>query len=277
MTLMDGERASWTGRDTVMVGAVRALRYLIMSLTTSCASEKRFHQPDGSMLRSSYLVHWTGIELTTASDFVCRLVSFYDNGLYLSPPKYPDTIRGVGNQELLLPVIPMICFTEIHIHETMQHTREYGTLGIGFKRNFLLELGASPVFYVLSASKGIVNTNITQIRSLVCPAYYPALDVILAYFKPMNKPDESALEHYEEHEWRIVEAGDGIPLPEQFQWVYLANGQRRRTLRFKPEDVAVIIFPDAETRATALSDPKLADRFSIQTPMMLDYEACLEM
>lgn len=236
------------------------------------------------MLRSTFLVHWTGKDFDFGKDlteevrdrYVERLVSLYTNGLYLSEPKTSDIVRGVGKKDLHLPRLPIVCFTEIQIHRSATFARDYGRLGLGFRRDYLMRQGANPVFYLQSANQGIVNTNVSSIYRIVGNgAKRNSLDVILAYFKPMSKPDEKALEFYEEHEWRIVDARGGIALPREFKDIQV-GGKRCRSWGFAPEEVALVVFPDAATRAKAFRNVELSKYFADETPMMVDFDACSE-
>lgn len=43
---------------------------------------------------------------------------------------------------------PVVCFCDIPAHDLDIHTEKYGRFGIAFKKDFLVERGATPVFYV---------------------------------------------------------------------------------------------------------------------------------
>lgn len=230
--------------------------------------------------RSDYLVHWTGRGLppcdTTEGiqQHVDRLVSIFEHGLHLSVPESADVLRSVYPDDVVLPHLPCICFTELRIRNTVHLAKDYGKMGIGYRREYLMIYGANPVFYLPSGRFGIVNTNMSQLRQLVMPQFASAAAVILAYCKPMNRICEDQLVYYEEHEWRIVQAPAGIPLPAEFTW---NDDHTRMSFRFDTREVQVIVFPSAEVRARAIANEFLRDVFKAKMPMMLDYDACLEL
>jgi hypothetical protein len=47
---------------------------------------------------------------------------------------------------------PGVCFCDIPLADLKIHTRKYGPFGIAFQKQFLLQRGASPVFYVAGSS-----------------------------------------------------------------------------------------------------------------------------
>jgi hypothetical protein len=230
--------------------------------------------------RSNFLVHWTGRGLLgceTAEGIqqhVERLASIYREGLHLSVPRTADSLRSVSPNDVDLPHLPCICFTELRIRNAVRFASDYGTMGIGFRREYLMKKGANPVFYLQSARSGIVNTNMSQLRNIVKPKFISAAEIILAYCKPMNRICEEDLVYYEEHEWRIVQASGGIPLPSEFKQ---DTSGGRMSFHFDPAEVQVIILPNPEVRAKALAHGYLSDVFKTRIPMMLDYDACSEL
>lgn len=208
-------------------------------------------------IRSNLIVHWTGRGLPDCNtpDGVCeyveRLASVYREGLHLSLPESTDILRSVNPNDVALPHLPCICFTELRIRDAVRFATDYGKMGIGFRREYLMKYGANPVFYLQSASFGIVNTNMSELRKIVKQEYLPAADVILAYCKPMNRICEEAMVYYEEHEWRIVQASGGIQLPIEFK---LNISRNIMSFHFDPREVQIIVLPNSEVRAKALED-----------------------
>jgi hypothetical protein len=206
--------------------------------------------------------------------YVDRLVSIFQQGLYLSVPDTADVLRSVNPDDVALPHLPCICFTELRMRDAVHLAKDYGRMGIGFRREYLMKHGANPVFYLPSGRFGIVNTNMSQLSQLVKPQFSSAADVILAYCKPMNRICDEQLVYYEEHEWRIVQAPAGIPLPSEFTW---DDSHARMSFRFDTREVQVIVFPSAEVRAKVIANELLRNVFKVNMPMMLDYDACLEL
>lgn len=169
---------------------------------------------------SDILIHWTSKELSqqdlsdpkVQDTYVELLWSICSKGLKFSSNN-ADVVVGV-NCHTIIPTRPIICFTELRLSQTQNHARRYGSLGIGFRREFLMTWGANPVFYMQSKNQGIVNTNLNGLASLKDKPI--GLDVFLSYVKPMGEPCSDQYTYYEESEWRIVASRFGSQLPERF-------------------------------------------------------------
>jgi hypothetical protein len=231
-------------------------------------------------IRSNLLIHWTGKDLLDCAtdegiqQHVDRLASIYREGLHLSVPRIEDILCSVNPNDATLPNLPCICFSELRIRNADRLASDYGKMGIGFRREYLMKYGANPVFYLQSADSGIVNTNISQLREIVKPEFVPAANVILAYCKPMKRKGEEDLSHYEDHEWRIVQTIGGIPLPLEFKQ---GATDGKMSFQFDHAEVQVIIFPNPEVRTKALARGYLCDVMKGRMPMMLDHDACSEL
>jgi len=230
--------------------------------------------------RSNFLVHWTGKDLLSCDtdegiqQHIDRLASIYSGGLHLSVPPTEDILCSVNPNDATLPNLPCICFSELRIRNADRFASDYGRMGIGFRREYLMKYGANPVFYLQSADSGIINTNISQLLKIVKPKFVGAAKVIHAYCKPMNRKGEKKLSHYEDHEWRIVQATGGIPLPPEFK---MDASSGKMSFYFDPSEVQVIIFPNNKVRTRALSNDYLNDVLMTRMPMMLDHDACSEL
>lgn len=224
-------------------------------------------------LHSEILVHWTprllaGHSITneTQREYVVLLRNIYENGIRFSIPKAPDVVVGV-NCHTILPTLPIICFTEIKLADVHRHTSQYGSLGIGFRREFLMRWGANPVFYMQSKNQGIVNTNLSSLAGL--DSKPDGLDVFLSYVKPMGEPCSDQYPYYEEMEWRMVAAKFHEQWPERFEE---RNGAV--WFRFKPEEVTLLVLPNETTRKLAFEDHSLSEAFKNHMPMMADTTDC---
>ena len=226
------------------------------------------------MQHSEILVHWTSRQLARQSPsevniqdgYVALLRNIYLKGLRFSHPCNPDVVAGV-NCHTELPTLPIICFTEIRLSQTQEHVRQYGGLGIGFRREFLMAWGANPVFYMQSKRQGIVNTNLSGLATLENKP--KGLDVFLSYVKPMGEPSSDQYPYYDESEWRMVACKLGDQWPERF-----TEAEEDVWFRFKPEEVALLAFPNEATRRKALHDSQVVDIFGDHVPMMVDTSDC---
>ena len=222
------------------------------------------------------LIHWTSRQLAeqdpaksnVQDEYMALLHSIYSNGLRFTCPSTPDVVFGV-NCKTELPTLPIICFTELRLSRVQEHACQYGGLGIGFRRKFLMAWGANPVFYMQSKNQGIVNTNLSGLAALQKKA--KELRVFLSYVKPMGKPCSDQYHFYNESEWRIVACKLGDRWPERF----VETEENVVWFRFKPEEVALLAFPNAATRKRALVDSQLVGIFKDHMPMMVDTSDCM--
>lgn len=240
-------------------------------------------QNDGVHPRT--LIHWTGRELA-GEGYVERLLSIYRHGLWCKPPDSSDRVRCVGGSEFELPRTGVVCFTELGLDNSDLHVEKYGTLGIGFRREYLLKCGANPVFYVQNGEHGIANTNLAILNAVVnnslitrgIPGGFSAADAtgalrsLLSYFKPMSRDDSAeegaVLDSYNELEWRIapspMKASDGSILTPDF----FVRTDGLWEFRFDPEEVTLLIVPDAQVKNFVLRDPRLKKFFSNDRPLI---------
>lgn len=190
-------------------------------------------------------------------------------------------IYGVDQNEYAVPVSPlgMVCFTEVGLDRVVAHGGQYGSMGIGLDRDWLLARGANPVLYIQSARQGIINSNMPlfqQLDSLLAsaPMLRRAMLQFLTYIKPMSELGEPTLRHYDDMEWRIVPAR--MTVPETQTEVLPACFVERRDgiyVPFAPREVQLLVTPDEETRRLILADHTLQECFRIHLPMMIDFTA----
>ena len=246
--------------------ALRALPASLLAMPFARIEMKSSH--------SEILIHWTSRELSkksssdaiTQDEYVILLYSIYSRGLKFSSPKEPDIVVGV-NCRTEIPTLPIICFTELHLSHAQEHAKQYGSLGIGFNREFLMKWGANPVFYMQSKNQGIVNTNLSRLTKL--KSMHVGLDVFLSYVKPMGAPNSDQYFYYDEFEWRMVACKLGNQWPERF-----VESDGDIWFKFKPSEVSLIAWPNEATRRKGLADPKLADFFNDHMPMIVDTSDC---
>jgi hypothetical protein len=166
-------------------------------------------------VHSDFLVHWTGWDLdceydpnwhccdkSSASDplceeYVARLRSTLQFGLWLTERSDPP-FRS-GDQEICIPTIPKVCFTELKLSESRHHARRYGRLGIGVKRPYLFDRLGRPLAYFGYAT---AKNNDAFLRACASDLTDQRL---LNFFKPMNSDaDQLNYDLYSESEWRIL-------------------------------------------------------------------------
>lgn len=75
-----------------------------------------------------------------------------------------DRLGSVCNETMYAP--PMVCFCDIPVDDLELHMNKYSRFGLSFEKRFLIERGATPVFYVAKGSRVTVLEDI-MIRSIL--------------------------------------------------------------------------------------------------------------
>lgn len=108
----------------------------------------------GLRLHRRQLFHWIGSDLERdrklnaeqrAQKYVQYLRGSLQQGLWLKLPRKPETF---GPRDEFRLQSPICCFTETMLDEIEFHNREYGRLGLGFPKRFVLAQGGRPVNYI---------------------------------------------------------------------------------------------------------------------------------
>lgn len=221
-------------------------------------------------IHSKILVHWTGKDIEDSSKpdkaqlYFERLKDDCQKGLFLKRTN-ENVIRGKKIKDLL-----RICFTEIRLSHAQTHAERYGKLGIGFTRDFIMNKGGRPVIYIpYKAETCLLENSIGNAyeNSKNSEEIHRSLKWILAYVKRMS--DKNGEDYYEEMEWRLVY--DESPNNKHF-----TKGEKKGIyrLKFKADDIKVIIFPDEKTKQMSLDDKTIKKFFSKHTPIMATLENC---
>ena len=124
--------------------------------------------------KSEYLVHWTGKDIctdvvaltsSTRIQYIQRLESSLRTGLWMN--RVTDGLssrNAVGDPGVVLTFSnPMTCFTEVRLTQSVEHTRKYGLLGLGFSREFLLARDGLPVIYLRNGQRDFYTSLLYQI------------------------------------------------------------------------------------------------------------------
>jgi hypothetical protein len=188
-----------------------------------------------------------------------------------------ETIHGRQNRSIEAK-ISRICFSEVRLSQAENHARQYGKLGIGFHRDFVLERMGNPVLYVQNGKNGVLIENLHRVATFLLKKEklkedeetHGSLEIVLGYVKNMSHQNDPDLKFYEEMEWRIVHLshlmGKYIVEEDASQHFY--------RLTLDPEDIKIIVFPDDETMKMAVSDPDISDFFNQNFPMMTTLADC---
>jgi hypothetical protein len=230
-------------------------------------------------IHSAFLVHWTGKDFKTTDanirlHYLERLKDYYSSGLFM---KMGNEIIMGSNGKAIDSYISRICFSEIRLSQAQNHADLYGKLGIGFHRDFVIERMGGPVFYIQNGVKGVIIEHFDILHGFLANNHHKdmlsRLQVIMGYLKNMSDPGKIDLNYYEEMEWRVVhlQCLEG----KYIDPIDIKMGTFR--LKFNPDDVKLIVFPDLETKKMALNDSFLTECFNRFLPMMTTISECINL
>jgi hypothetical protein len=228
------------------------------------------------MARSNYLVHWTGKTFVTdpkrlsnsdRGKYLKRLRDILQQGFWMTRPKEGLIGRNVrqptrGSSVSFSYDATMTCFTELRLSQSIDHAGEYGLLGIGVDRKYVLDRCGGPVHYVRNHIDDEIVGAFADLRAWIagqnrerrpgCERADQSIKYLGTFFKGMSEKSRDDFRFLDENEWRVVytplqvEAGNILPT---------GKSKPAFRLRLGPEDIRIIVFPDYDTRAMALSDP----------------------
>lgn len=270
-------------------------------------------------IHSDFLIHWTGkdIEETHNSnswddgiysktdcpalinDYIRRLKDILKYGFWMTH----DTVQYEQIAEA--PPVPQTCFTELKLSQARKHARQYGRLGIGVKRLYVLDRGGRPVIYY-----GMGDSRLNGFKDDTLHRGDPFLEAcktdlndkaLLNFFKPMQDARPLNYSLYGESEWRILGHDPKrakAKCPKDFPEYYdrLSGTQRDKLKCLLPLDsedltdykaepwLGMIIYPSLKVKHAARADEAINKRIKeiIQKqrteknmwPIELDLDAC---
>jgi hypothetical protein len=94
-----------------------------------------------------------------------RLRGSLENGLWIKSPRYPEQFDFKGKNFTL--DLPIACFTEWSLGESLAHTVEYGRMGFGFPKRWVIERGGQSVTYFRHNEKGHFLASIFKLLSVL--------------------------------------------------------------------------------------------------------------
>lgn len=184
-----------------------------------------------SFSKSSYLIHWTGKDIDQKEDsernhaYIKRFIDTLNTGLWMTKP----IEMLVSKNNVFSYQLPTTCFTENLITRSSNHRINYGHLGFGFTRKWVLENSGNPVLYVRQNNEDRVLQTIGGILKRIdfCDSIYSILiqgesgaivvklrnelDEIRLLFqnicsivKPMSNFNKDDFEYLVESEWRVI-------------------------------------------------------------------------
>jgi len=75
-----------------------------------------------------------------------------EHGLWVKRPRYPESFE-LRDRAFALD-LPIACFTEWSLGESLPHTAEYGRIGLGFPKRWVIERGGQSVTYFRHNANG---------------------------------------------------------------------------------------------------------------------------
>lgn len=107
-------------------------------------------------------------------------------------------------------ISPMVCFCDIPLGSIKFHLSRYGGYGIGLKKSFLKDKGATPLHYIHSKSPHITITGTEKnIKDLKSSSITPYFKQVIGYdpvFKDGTRKVEKTrkVNYMNEKEWRYI-------------------------------------------------------------------------
>lgn len=169
-------------------------------------------------VHSDFLVHWTGRDIDMedepwdnphyvmseeiAQRYAERLASILEHGFWMTRES-ERTVTVKPHEPLIIPSVVRTCFTALKLSASRQHAHEYGRLGIGVKRPYVVNRkGRTLVYYAYSdrTADPFIHACLRDFQERE----------LLGYLQPMNRMPQTAksgkmvFDLYSETEWRIV-------------------------------------------------------------------------
>jgi hypothetical protein len=88
-----------------------------------------------------------------------------DNGIWVKSPRIPEQFDLNGKHFPLNA--PIACFTEWSLGESLPHTSEYGRIGLGFPKRWVIERGGQSVTYFRHSEKGSFLQSVFKLLGVV--------------------------------------------------------------------------------------------------------------
>lgn len=159
---------------------------------------------------NKYLTHWTGREKNCEEAFITLSKIIKSKKLKLSC--CDNGFEYVSGKKMS---VPMICFTDTPVEQSLEHCQRYNYFGISFNKEKMIECGANPVLYMVKNRKSnqefLIDFGMTKYGSFNDFFYHNnKLRNKLSWFSSISQPYKTkkvtskGFAEYLEREWRIV-------------------------------------------------------------------------
>ena len=114
------------------------------------------HKPPGHIHRQQ-LFYWMGRSLDEQNhgrkvlrddlvkQVLAQLRGSLEHGLWVKSPRIPEKL--ILRKQTFALNLPIACFTEWSLGESLPHTMEYGRIGLGFPKRWVIDRGGQSVTY----------------------------------------------------------------------------------------------------------------------------------
>ncbi|NMB99422.1 MAG: hypothetical protein GYA35_03980 [Thermoanaerobaculaceae bacterium] len=132
-------------------------------------------------------------------------------------PRYCLEEMPFNESNIVEKAIPMVCFCDLPISQIKQHLKFYGRYGLGMRKEWGINKGLNPVFYISKGSQS--KKRFQNIIKFLFSDFWPkenfkehphiSLKEFLSYFKPYEgkiwrNGKYIEKKFYDEREWRYV-------------------------------------------------------------------------
>lgn len=152
-------------------------------------------------LHRQQLFHWIGRHVEERRDkkelsreeaseqYVAMLRGSLARGLWVKGPESPEVLKL--REESFSLRLPILCFTEWSLRDSSPHTSNYGRMGFGFPRRWVLDRGGQPVSYFRAAQKSpflkaMFDLIVAHRAGSPSGKVHESLDYLLHFAKPVN-------------------------------------------------------------------------------------------
>lgn len=189
--------------------------------------------------------------LFTFTSKIEYLISMLENGIY---PRYIFERIPILNKTWYYTVAAK-CFCDIPLGKIKSHLNWFGNYGLGIKKQYLRENGATPVMYIHSKSHWIIDAltkgGIQNLQS------YPVLPFLKRHFgldyklNDDSTSDQKYRIFYDEREWRYIPknndletSGDNLLIKDGIEMIRQKNIKTpysKASIPLNPKDIEYII------------------------------------
>ena len=133
-------------------------------------------KPPGNIHRQQ-LFYWMGASIDRknkgrkilsndlVNECLAQIAGSLENGIWVKTPRIPEKLTFRGQSFALNS--PIACFTEWSLGESLPHTTEYGRIGFGFPKRWVIERGGQSVTYFRHNEKGSFLQSIFRLLNVL--------------------------------------------------------------------------------------------------------------